>query len=136
MRNCVLITLVVIWALLPAAALSQSPPAFCTMWGSYGQGPGQFDWPLGVAVDASGNVYVTDWGNHRIQVFTSSGEYITQWGSYGKGSGQFYSPWGVAVDASGNVYVADAGNHRIQKFCYGPTAVENTTWGRVKSMFR
>jgi DNA-binding beta-propeller fold protein YncE len=75
--------------LLPSAAWSQSPPAFCTMWGSYGAEQGQFQYPEG-----------------------------------------------VAIDASGNIYVADCYSNRIEKFCYGPTAVENTTWGRVKSMFR
>jgi DNA-binding beta-propeller fold protein YncE len=69
-------------------------------------------------------------------VFTSSGGYITQWGSEGTGPGQFEYPCDVAVDASGNVYVADEMNSRIQVFCYGQTAVQNTTWGRVKSMFR
>jgi hypothetical protein len=64
------------------------------------------------------------------------GEYITQWGSEGTGPGQFDDPWGVAVDASGNVYVADTNNSRIQMFCYGQTAVQNRTWGRIKSMFR
>jgi DNA-binding beta-propeller fold protein YncE len=101
-----------------------------------GRGPGQFYNPYGVAVDASGNVYVAAVYNHRIQKFTTSGGYITQWGSNGSGQGQFYFPWGVAVDAGGNVYVADEMNNRIQMFCYGQTAVQNTTWGRVKSMFR
>jgi len=69
MRNCVLIPLVVIWTLLPAAVWSQVPPAYCTQWGSYGTGPGQFIYPEAIAVDASGNVYVADQGNNRIQKF-------------------------------------------------------------------
>ena len=82
MRKRVAILLVAIWALLPAVAWSQLPPAFCTMWGSRGTGPGQFYEPVGVAIDASGNVYITDtFYNHRIEKFTSSGGYITQWGS-------------------------------------------------------
>ena len=39
-------------------------------WGSAGEGPGEFDQPVGVAVDAEGNVYVADSGNARIQKFT------------------------------------------------------------------
>jgi len=62
--------------------------------------------------------------------------FCTQRGSGGTGQGQFYCPQYVAVDASGNVYASDQFNHRIQKFCYGPTAVQSTTWGRVKAMFR
>ena len=68
------------------------------------------------AVDASGNVYVADTGNHRIQKFSSTGVFITKWGSFGSENGQFFSPMGIEVDASGDVYIADTGNHRIQKF--------------------
>ena len=64
--------------------------------------------PTGVAVDSSGNVYVADNGNNRIQKFNSNGKFITKWGSYGTADGQFSSPIGVAVDSSGNVYVADS----------------------------
>ena len=69
-----------------------------------------------MATDGSGNVYVADAGNHRIQKFDASGTFLTAWGSYGSGDGQFAYPSGVATDASGNVYVADTDNHRIQKF--------------------
>ncbi len=85
-------------------------------FGSYGSGDGQFNYPLGVAVDSSGNVYVADAYNDRIQKFNGSGSFIVKWGTYGSGDGQFNYPGGVAVDSSGNVYVADWGNDRIQKF--------------------
>jgi tripartite motif-containing protein 71 len=44
--------------------------AFITKWGSKGTADGQFEYPSGVAVDSSENVYVADTGNHRIQVFS------------------------------------------------------------------
>ena len=91
-------------------------PSFLLAWGSQGSGPGQFYNPWGVAVDSSGNVYVADYGNDRVEKFTSSGTFVTQWGSVGSGPGQFVVPVGVAVDSSGNVYVADTGNNRVQKF--------------------
>jgi DNA-binding beta-propeller fold protein YncE len=91
-------------------------------WGSRGSGDGQFSYPLGVAVDASGNVFVADSDNDRIQVFNSSGTFLSRWGFSGSGNGQFYSPSGVAVDASGNVFVADTDNSRIQKFAKGGSA--------------
>ena len=43
--------------------------AFLFEWGSFGSGESQFDGPEGIAVDGSGNVYVADWGNDRVQVF-------------------------------------------------------------------
>jgi DNA-binding beta-propeller fold protein YncE len=93
---------------------------FLMQWGSLGSGAGQFDEPLGLATDASGNLYVSDLGNGRIQKFDSSGTFLLQWGSPGSGDGEFTSPIGVAIDDAGNVYVADSDNfsahYRIQKF--------------------
>lgn len=53
---------------------------FTTTWGSYGKGDGQFIAPFGVAVDPSGNVFVTDNQNHRIQKFTGTGTFLDKWG--------------------------------------------------------
>ena len=82
----------------------------------------QFAGPSGVAVDASGNVYVGDQYNLRIRKVTAGGVVTTLAGSgdYGAANGtgvaaSFNGPFGVAVDASGNVYVADAGNNRIRQ---------------------
>jgi DNA-binding beta-propeller fold protein YncE len=102
-------------------------PSFLLAWGSQGSGPGQFYNPWGVAVDSSGNVYVADYGNDRVEKFTSSGTFVTQWGSVGSGPGQFVVPVGVAVDSSGNVYVADTGNNRVQKFTGSGSFI--TQWG-------
>ncbi len=76
------------------------------------------DSPRGIAVDSSGNIFVSDNENHRILKFDSSGKFLTEigGGSADSAEGRFDSPWGVAVDASGNVYVTDTDNNRIQKF--------------------
>jgi len=104
--------------------------------GSSGGGDGQFNFPEGAGFDNSGNVYVADNANHRIQKFDPDGTLLRMWGwgvldgspefqictsgcqagQYGVGDGQFTNPADVAVDAAGNVYVADTNNHRIQKF--------------------
>jgi streptogramin lyase len=97
--------------------------------GIIGSGDGQLDVPYGVAVDASGNVYVAEEGNHRVQKFDSTGTFVTKWGTYGSGDNQFNSPAGVAVDASANVYVADAANNRIQIFDKDGTLLVMWGWG-------
>jgi streptogramin lyase len=101
-----------------ASGTTQVKPGICliTSWGSFGTGNGLFITPLGVAVDSSGNVFVADAGNDRIQKFKNDGGFIRKWGSYGTRDGQFRALSGVAVDSSGNVFVSDAGNDRIQKF--------------------
>jgi streptogramin lyase len=97
------------------------PPVPCgtylTKWGTFGSGRGQFgDYSYGVATDATGNVYVVDRGNRRIQKFDAGGAFLTTWGSEGAGDGQFARPVAAAVDAAGNVYVVDLAPARIQKF--------------------
>jgi DNA-binding beta-propeller fold protein YncE len=52
---------------------------FITKWGSKGSGYGQLFQPEDVAVDSSGNVYVSD-DNNRIQKFTGNGTFVTKWG--------------------------------------------------------
>ncbi|HID86420.1 MAG TPA: TIGR03663 family protein, partial [Anaerolineae bacterium] len=87
-------------------------------WGMQGSGPGQMVNPKDLALDAEGNIYVVDSGNHRVVKFDAAGNFLTQWGGQGSGPGQFKDdPWGIGVDSErGWVYVADTWNHRIQKF--------------------
>jgi DNA-binding beta-propeller fold protein YncE len=87
-------------------------------------------------VDLSGNVYVADTGNHRIQEFTSEGVFITQWGGEGEGKSQFDSPYKVAVDRSSNVLVADTDNHRVQKFSSASVFIKQWGgWGNGNTQF-
>ena len=77
---------------------------------------GQFSYPTYVAVDASGNVYVTDTMNARVQKFDPDGKFLTAFGQPGSNWGEFDKPKGVAVDSFGNVYVADSGWSNVQIF--------------------
>lgn len=98
-----------------SAALAQAPPQFILEWGEYGSEPGQFLSPRGITFDATGNVYVADTFNHRVQKFDNTGMFLTQWGSEGSGEGQFFRPESIALDPRGKVYVGD-GRGRLQKF--------------------
>jgi DNA-binding beta-propeller fold protein YncE len=57
----------------------------------------QLDGPDGVAVDPSGNVFVADEFNNRIQKFTNTGKFIRKWGSLGSGNDQFVRPLEVGL---------------------------------------
>jgi DNA-binding beta-propeller fold protein YncE len=91
--------------------------------GGKGSGKGQFDDPLGIAVDGAGNVLIADSRNARIEKFTPSGTFITSIGTKGTGYGQFREPNGIAIDRDGNIYVADAGNHRVQKLAQNGSVI-------------
>jgi hypothetical protein len=81
--------------------------------------------PVSVARDGSGNVYISDQGNHRIRKINySTGIISTIAGSSTAGfsgdggaatSAQLYYPSGIAIDGSGNIYIADQANQRIRK---------------------
>ena len=80
--------------------------------------------PYDVAVDSSGNLYITDRNNHRIRKVDSTGTITTIAGTGKDGfsgdggpatQAQLNFPTGVAVDGEGNLYIADAPNDRIRK---------------------
>ena len=100
---------------------------FLAKFGSFGTANGQFNGPYGVATDATGNVYVADSGNNRIQKFDSSGNFLFKWGTPGSGNSQFNSPTDVAVDGPGDVYVTDSFNYRVKRF--DSSGAFLTAWG-------
>ena len=87
-----------------------------TIGGETGGEFGKFSFPSFVTVDASGNVYVTDTLNARVQKFDANGNFVTSFGQLGSNWGEFDKPKGVAVDTFGNVYVADSGWSNVQIF--------------------
>jgi len=96
----------------PTPALSA---VFVTKWGTQGSGDGELILPQHLAVASDGMVYVADYGNYRIQNFTSEGVFVRKWGTDGAGDGEFQEPSGVAIASDGSVYVSDSVG-RIQKF--------------------
>lgn len=80
---------------------------FLYQWGSRGAGPGQFDTPHGIALDAAGHVYVADRGNARVQVFNPRGRFVAQWKEPTLGR-----PYGISISGR-RVAIADGGDQPI-----------------------
>jgi YYY domain-containing protein len=78
--------------------------------------PGRVQQPRGVAVAPDGDVFVCDFGNHRIQEFGPDLKFVRTWGTRGDLPGQFKEPGAVAIAPNGDIVVADTWNHRVQVF--------------------
>ena len=80
-------------------------------------GPLKFKHPSGIAFNSKNSkVYVTNTGNHEIQVLNSDLTFHKRFGEEGSGKAQFNFPRGISCTASGKVIVADSENHRVQVF--------------------
>jgi DNA-binding beta-propeller fold protein YncE len=122
---------------LGAATAHASFLSQISSFGTPGSGAGQFQTPVGVAIQqTSGNVFVADAGNARVEKFDAQGNFLAafgwgvrdgkaqsevctrncQAGIPGSGPGQFSSPTSIATAPSGKVYVGDAGNNVVLKF--------------------
>ena len=84
-------------------------------FGKQGGGDGEFDFPVFLSVNKSGQLVVCDRGNKRIQVFELNGKFVGKFGTKGSNLGEF-KPTSVAVLSNGRIVVTDIGNHRIQIF--------------------
>jgi sugar lactone lactonase YvrE len=92
---------------------------YTATWGGAGSGNGQFINIVGLAVDGSGNLYVADLGNGRVQVLNASGVYQRQWSTS-------YNMTGLALDASGNVLVGMIGSNGVH--AYSPSGAALEVW--------
>jgi hypothetical protein len=89
-------------------------------WGSRGSADGQFSGVSGLCVGPDGNLYVTDRGNHRIQVFTLDGVLLGKWGAPpGLGADKFW-PSDIAFDSLGNMYVTNSSPPRVFVYAFPP----------------
>ena len=84
-----------------------------------GAGPGQLNFPYGVAIDPQGRVFVADDLNHRVVRYSTPAtgyKYKARWGAYGTSPGRLAFPRGAATNANGELFVANTGNDRIDVF--------------------
>jgi sugar lactone lactonase YvrE len=104
-----------IWCLVSGAAMAwlpgdgdpkQPPLKFLLQWGKPGKGPGEFHSPIGIAINARDEVFVTEFKNNRVQKFSADGKFLLQFPVA-------EMPGGIAVDKEGRVYVAPLLGHRV-----------------------
>ena len=120
--------------------LGDTGEEYITEFGSYGERPGQFLWPISITLDKDINVYVADEYLHRITIYNKDGDYLSHWGTHGSADGELDRPSGLAI-WDDTMFVVDSRNHRVQKltldgkylgqfgsFGDGPGQL-NTPWG-------
>ncbi len=140
-----------IWGFWLGTAVAQEPGTLITIAGG-GEQEGEgipavelaLSIPLGAAVDAEGNLYIADTGNHRIRRVDALTDTVTTFAGTGtagfSGDGgpaadaQLSRPQGVALDAAGNLYIADTGNRRIRRIDAG-TGIITTIAGTGEQGF-
>lgn len=109
------------------------PPRFVTQWGHQGKAAGEFDFPIGIAVSAADEVFVSDFKNSRVQRFTADGEFLSA-----IATAMF--PGGLGIDGDGNLYVAHFGippsryegpRQRDKIAVYSPDGKPLCEWGQT-----
>jgi len=102
--------LVLLTAMLVFVIAASAASTFILTWGTVGSDDGQFLSPRGIAVDPSGNVYVTDASGDtrgQLQKFDANGSFIARVGQNNGTAQGFISAYRVTTDSSGNVYATD-----------------------------
>lgn len=136
MKNLRFVSMAILALGLMLVNRTTSAQVVTTLAGSGGRGSldgngaqASFSVPFGLAVDSAENVYVVDFGNHKIRKITPSGTVTTL-----AGSGNVMSEIGVARDASGDLYVADGGDEvdgglaKILKIAPGTPGSHHGLW--------
>ena len=87
--------------------------------GNEGSGNNEFAWPSNVTADSSGNIYVSEYGNHRVQKFNSSYAYVSTMGTTGipyvEAEGYYNLLHGIDTTSDGGFVVVEERGHRLIK---------------------
>jgi RHS repeat-associated protein len=110
------------WGVKDGKSEAETCTASCQA-GISGLGNGQLATPTDTAF-SGGNVYVSDYGNDRVDEFSAAGAYVSKFGSKGTGAGQFEGAHDIATEpGSGNLYVVDRSNDRVEEFTAAGTLI-------------
>lgn len=85
-----------------------APPQLLLTWGEIGSKPGEFHFPIGIAINAADEVFVTDHYNNRVQRFNDAGKLLSEFET-------LPNPGGIAVDGSGNLVISHFPAARLRK---------------------
>lgn len=107
-------------------------PRFVAEWGEQGSEPGDFHFPIGIAINAADEIFVTDFYNSRVQKFSVDGKLLAV-------LSVLPNPGGIAISSSGDLYLAHFAEQKreLRKTdrisVYDPTGKLLRQWGKTGS---
>jgi DNA-binding beta-propeller fold protein YncE len=116
---------------LPAREEAKKPPIkFLLQWGKLGEEPGEFHFPIGIAINARDEIYITDFYNGRVQKFTTEGKLLSV-------IPVLSNPGGIALSRSGEIYLSHFAEMKREQrkedqiSVYDPAGKLLRHWGRT-----
>ncbi len=114
MKKYIIFLSMILFTFLSINAASSTNYITISTFGEYGNREGEFDYPVGIAIDKNSNLYITDWENDRIQKFNSEGRLLKV--IPGKDSElKIDGPAGIVLDQNDNIIVVEQFNNRVHK---------------------
>ena len=99
---------------------------FIRRFGKNGSGPGEFEVPHALAIDAKGRLFVGDRANNRVQILDQEGNFIAEWKQFGR-------PSGIYIDKKDNIYVTYSESTERQSYGYNPGFKRGIRVGSAKT---
>ena len=113
----------------PESEPSVATYTYASVFGSWGHESGELSGERGIAIDSSGNLWVADTNNNRVEKFSPEGKALLMLGKEGTGAGEFKEPRAIAIDSKGDIWVSDFSNHRVQEFSSSGVFIRMFGWG-------
>ena len=113
--------------------ISIASKSYIAHFGEKGSGDGQLSSPRGICLDPEGNVFVADYSNNRVQVFTADGTFAYSITGNASDGSSFSSPRGLAFDPNGNLHVVASGSNQVKIFTQDGKYVSEYGSGQLSS---